>query len=142
MSSKQEDFWERKNFVVISDGTKPAMKWTINELRKRGKNLLVVNLSDKPDPDAISDISEIPNNADNVVIGVTKSEPALIIQELKVKGIKNYWVHMGTDTCDVEHLTYDPELDIITKRCPMMYLGKDTSMHGIHRLIARIIGKY
>ncbi|WP_406662098.1 hypothetical protein V7O66_05795 [Methanolobus sp. ZRKC3] len=142
MSSKQEDFWDRKNFVVVSDGTKPAMKWTINELRKRGKNLLVVDLSDKPDEESINDISDIPNKAENVVIGVTKSEPAEIIQKLKSKGITSYWVHMGTDTCDVEHLTYDPELDIITKRCPMMYLGKDASIHGIHRFVSRILGKY
>jgi hypothetical protein len=142
MSSKHEEFWGNRSFVVITDGTKPAMKWTINELKKRGKNLLVVDLSDKPDIDAITEVSEIPTSAENVIIGVTRTEPAFIIQELKTKGITNYWIHMGTDTCDVEHLTYDPELDIITKRCPMMYLGKDASIHGIHRFIARLIGKY
>lgn len=35
MAAKQERFWKKDNFVVITDGTKPAMKWTIDELRKK-----------------------------------------------------------------------------------------------------------
>ena len=142
MATKQEEYWERDNFAVITDGTKPAMKWTIDELRKRKKTVHVVDLSEKPASDSLTNISQIPENTENVVIGVTKTEPARIIEKLAARGIRNFWVHWGTDTCDVEHLTYDPELDIITGRCPMMYLGKTMSIHGFHRVIARSLGKY
>ncbi|WP_406657193.1 hypothetical protein V7O62_01195 [Methanolobus sp. ZRKC2] len=142
MATRQEEYWGRDNFVVITDGTKPAMKWTIDELRKRKKTVHAVDLSEKPDSDSLTDISEIPENTENVIIGVTTTEPARIIEKLAERDITNFWVHWSTDTCDVEHLTYKPELNIITGRCPMMYLGNTMSMHGFHRVIARTMGKY
>lgn len=142
MVTRQEEYWERDNFVVVTDGTKPALKWTIDELRKRGKNVHVVDLSDKPAQNTLTDIAQIPKGAENAIIGVTKTEPARIIEKLASTGIRNFWVHWKTDTCDVEHLTADPELSIITGRCSMMYLGKGASMHGFHRFIARSLGKY
>jgi len=142
MVTKQEEFWEKDNFAVITDGTKPALKWTIDELRKRGKKIHVVDLSDKPAPDTLSDIAHVPKDTRNVIIGVTKTEPARIIEQLASRGITHFWVHWKTDTCDVEHLTGDPKLEIITGRCSMMYLGKGASIHGFHRFIARSLGKY
>ncbi|KXS42285.1 hypothetical protein HWN40_07760 [Methanolobus zinderi] len=142
MATKQEEFWKRDNFAVITDGTKPALKWAIDELRKRDKNIYVVDLSEKPASGSLTSISDLPDKVENVIIGITTTEPARIIEELAAKGITDFWVHWKTDTCDVEHLTYDPELDIITGRCPMMYLGKSMSIHGFHRIIARSLGKY
>ncbi|MDI3540107.1 MAG: hypothetical protein PWR29_1622 [Methanolobus sp.] len=142
MVTKQEEYWEKDNFVVVTDGTKPAMKWTIDELKKRGKKVHVVDLSDKPAQNTFTDVTQLPEGTENAIIGVTKTEPARIIEKLASTGTRNFWIHWKTDTCDVEHLTADPELIIITGRCPMMYLGKGASMHGFHRFIARSLGKY
>jgi hypothetical protein len=142
MVTKQEEYWEKDNFVVVTDGTKPAMKWTIDELNKRGKNVHVVDLSGKPAVSAATDLDSVPKETENAIVGLTKTEPARIIEKLASMGITNFWVHWKTDTCDVEHLTGDPKLSIIIGRCPMMYLGKGASMHGFHRFIARSMGKY
>lgn len=142
MVTKQEEYWEKDNFVVVTDGTKPAMKWTIDELKKRDRNVQVVDLSDKPAPDALTDVAQVPKGMRNAIIGVTKTEPARHIEKLAAMGITNFWVHWKTDTCDVEHLTTNPELNIITGRCSMMYLGKGASIHGFHRFVARSLGKY
>ncbi|MEZ5333838.1 MAG: hypothetical protein R2741_00625 [Methanolobus sp.] len=142
MVTKQEEFWERDNFLVITDGTKPAMKWTIDELKKRGKKVIVLDYSDKPLGKSVQDISEVPDSVKNAIIGITKREPARIIEKLAEKGIIDFWVHWKTDTCDVNHLEYDPNLRIITGRCPMMYIGSSASIHGFHRLIEKTLGKY
>lgn len=142
MVAKQEEFWERDNFLVITDGTKPAIKWTIDELRKRSKAISVLDLSDKPMEGSVSDIDSVPDTVKNVIIGITRTEPARVIEKLAEKGIVDFWVHWKTDTCDVNHLEYDPKLSIITGRCPMLYLGSGASIHGFHRLIAKTLGKY
>jgi predicted CoA-binding protein len=142
MVTKQEKFWERDNFLVITDGTKPAIKWTIDELKKRGRAVTVLDYSDKPVEGSIQNISEVPDGVRNVVIGITKREPARVIEKLAEKGIIDFWVHWKTDTCDVNHLEYDPNLRIITGRCPMMYLGNGASIHGFHRLMAKTLGKF
>ncbi|WP_342305470.1 hypothetical protein [Methanolobus sp. ZRKC5] len=142
MVTKQEEFWARDNFLVITDGTKPAIKWTIDELKKREKTVCVLDFSDKPVEGSIQEISAVPDSVENVVIGVTKREPARIIEKMAERGISDFWVHWKTDTCDVNHLEYEPGLNIITGRCPMMYLGSSASMHGFHRFVARALGKY
>ncbi len=142
MVTKQEKFWERDNYLVVTDGTKPAIKWTIAELKKRGKTLTVLDYSDKPLEDSIQDISAVPDSTENVVIGVTKREPARIIEKMAERGTSDFWVHWKTDTCDVNHLEYEPGLNIITGRCPMMYLGSSASIHGFHRFVAMALGKY
>ncbi|WP_340818668.1 hypothetical protein [Methanolobus sp. WCC4] len=142
MVTKQEEFWERDNFLVITDGTKPAIKWTIAELKKRGKIVSVLDLSEKPMEGSVKDIGSVPVTVKNVIIGITKSEPARLIEKLAERGIVDFWVHWKTDTCDVDHLEYDPNLNIITGRCSMMYLGSGTSIHGFHRLVAKTLGKY
>ena len=142
MADKHEKFWERNNFLVITDGTKPAIKWTIAELKKKGKKVHVLDYSTKPIENSLNDIDYVPDTVENVVIGITKSEPARVIEKLAEKGISDFWVHWRTETCDVNHLEYDPNLRIITGRCPMMYLGNSTSIHGFHRLVAKSLGKY
>ncbi|MDG6244070.1 MAG: hypothetical protein QCH31_06720 [Methanolobus sp.] len=142
MAMKQEEFWERDNFLIVTDGTKPAIKWTIDELRKRGKNIHVLDYSEKPAEGSIQDIPSVPAGVRNVIIGITKKDPSGVIRELVERGISDYWVHWKTDTNDVRDLESEPELNIITGRCPMMYLGSSASIHGFHRFVAKMFGKY
>ena len=68
-------FWDVQTFAIITDNTKPAMKWTASELKSRGKRVYLVDLSEKPDPDSLKDVAAIPLGVDSVIIGVTKTEP-------------------------------------------------------------------
>nr|WP_321498764.1 hypothetical protein [uncultured Methanolobus sp.] len=142
MVTKQEEFWNRDNYLIITDGTKPAIKWTIDELKKRGKTVSVLDYSAKPLEGSVQDISEVSDNVENVIIGVTKREPARLIEKLAEKGVVDFWVHWRTDTCDVNHLEYKRNLKIITGRCPMMYLGSSGTIHGFHRFVSKTLGKY
>ena len=69
---EQESFWDAKCFAVITDKTKPAMKLTINELASRGKEVYVVDLSEKPDKGTFQTVTQLPLNVDCAVIGLTK----------------------------------------------------------------------
>jgi hypothetical protein len=87
-SMDREKFWDAQTFAIITDHTKPAMKWTASELKSRGKKVYLVDLSQKPDRDSLTDLAEIPVDVDHVVIGVTNTEPGDLIPILKGKGIK------------------------------------------------------
>jgi hypothetical protein len=141
-ASDWENFWNANTFAVITDNTKPAMKWAAYELKKQGKKVYLVDLSDKPDPGSLKNISELPGSLDRAIIGITKSEPGNLIPVLKEKGAKKVWIHWKTETeksltaCEQENLEY------LAGRCPMMYLGSGLSIHGVHRTIAKMTGKY
>jgi predicted CoA-binding protein len=118
------------------------MKWATSELKSRGKKVYLVDLSEKPDPDSLKDAAALPSGIDHVVIGVTKTEPGDLIPLLKKKGVKKVWLHWNTDTEKAVEACQKQGFKVMTGYCPMMYLGSGLSMHGMHRGIAKLIGKY
>ncbi len=139
---EQESFWDAECLAVITDKTKPAMKLTIDELASRGKAVYVVDMSDKPDTGAFQNISELPSGVDCVVIGLTKINPAEIIEDIKKKCIKKCWIHWRTETPEVKRKCAESQIQCITGRCPMIYLSHGLNMHTMHRSIAKLLGKY
>ena len=141
--TEHEAFWENESFLVVTDKTKPAMKWTIKELEKRGKRVYVLDLSDRPDGGSLTQFSDLSTNIDCAVIGLTRSDPANAIQELKRIGIKNIWIHWRTETQGARRECQEEDMHCITGRCPMMYLaGPGLSIHSMHRMVAKMLGKY
>ena len=86
----RENFWDAQTFAVITDHTKPAMEWTISELKNRGKEVYIADLSEKPYPDSLKYIAELPSGLDRVIIGITKTEPGDIIPLLAEKSVKKH----------------------------------------------------
>jgi predicted CoA-binding protein len=139
---EQESFWDAECFVVITDKTKPAMKWTIEELASRGKRVYVVDMSDKPDKETFRSVSELPSDIDCAVVGLTKINPADTIEELEKKGIKRCWIHWRTETPELKERCTKSRIQCITGRCPMMYLCHGLNIHSMHRGLARLLGRY
>ena len=140
MTTEQESFLSAERLAVITDKTKPAMKWTINELTSRGKKVYVVDISDKPDSGTLQNVSLLPSGVENAIIGVTGVNPADVMQELEKKGIKKFWVHWRTETPEV--IKRCAQVQCITGKCPMMYLAHGLSIHTAHRGVAKLMGKY
>lgn len=140
--SKRESFWDAKTYVFVTDNTKPAMKWAISELKSRGRSVYVIDLSDKPKPGSLRGVSELPSGPDHAVLGVTKTDPGDFIPALKEKGITKIWLHWNTETEKALATCKAKGLECMTEHCPMMYLGSGFSIHGVHRTIAKMIGKY
>ena len=139
---EQEAFWDSESFVIVTDRTKPAMKWTIERLISMGKRVYVIDLSDRSDKETIQSISELPSDVDCAVVGLTKMNPADVIEDLAKKGIRKYWMHWRTETPEAKKLCDNLQTLCITGRCPMMYLSRGFSVHELHRGAAKLFGKY
>ncbi|OPY18017.1 MAG: hypothetical protein A4E24_02045 [Methanomethylovorans sp. PtaU1.Bin093] len=137
-----ESFWEGKRYLIVTDRSKPAIKLTIDELKKRGMSVQVLDIKDLGGSQVQAALEALSLPVEKVVIGITAMEPADIIQYLLGKGCKDIWVHWRTDTEKVREMSSGAAGHILTGRCPMLYLGNGSSIHGVHRLIARSFGKY
>ena len=142
MGTEQELFWEANSFAVVTDNTKPAMKWAIKELTKRGKNVYSIDMSKKTGERTLLTVSDLPDGIENAVIGVTTTQPADILDDLKERGINNVWIHWMTETPEVKEKCGESQIHCISGRCPMMYLGHGLSIHTLHKGFAKLIGKY
>jgi hypothetical protein len=139
---EQESFWDAGSFAVVTDRTKPAIKMTIDELASRGKEVYVVDMSETPDKGTLHSISELPSGIENAVVGITKTNPANVMEELEEKGIRKYWIHWRTETPEVKERCIKSRVQCITGRCPMMYLSHGFGIHAVHRGISKLCGKY
>jgi hypothetical protein len=140
--SRRESFWDAETYAVITDHTKPAMKWTISELKDRGRKVYVIDLSENPEPGALRNVAELPPGVNRAVLGVTKTEPGDLIPALKKKGVRKIWLHWRTETEKALTICKAENIECMTEHCPMMYLGSGFSIHGMHRGIAKLTGKY
>ncbi|WP_370572194.1 hypothetical protein [Methanomethylovorans sp.] len=142
MTSDAESFWEGKNYLIVTDRSKPAIKLTIDELKKRGMSVQVMDIKGIGTDKINAGLKALSLPVEKVVIGITAMEPADIIHYLMDRGCKDIWVHWRTDTEKVRQLASSSGDNILIGRCPMLYLGNGLSIHGMHRLIARSFGKY
>lgn len=142
LKSERESFWDSGTYVIVTDHTKPAMKWAISELRNRDKKVYVIDLSDDPESDSLKAVSDLPSGIDRAVLGITKTEPGNLIPALKKKGISKIWLHWKTETEKALEACKTENIECMTEHCPMMYLGSGFSIHGIHRGVAKLTGKY
>ncbi len=113
---EQESFWNAESFAVTTDKTKPAMKWTVDELTKRGKKVYVIDMSDKPEKGSLRSIDELPPGVDRAVIGVTKTNPADAMESLEKKGIKKFWIHWKTETPEIKKKYSGTQIQCIAGR--------------------------
>ncbi len=139
---EEENFLDQDTFIVVTDRTKPAMKLTVDELKKRGKTVYVADVSKNPESAEITRIADIPEGIENAIIGLKETDPGYIIEPLEKKGVKKIWIHWRTDTDKVKEMCRTSDVECIIGKCPMMYLGKNFSIHGVHRSIAKLLGKY
>ena len=142
MPTEQELFWDADRYVVITDRTKPAIKLTIQELKRSGKNVYTIDMSEKPLEGTLQNVTELPDGIQRAVIGLTKNRPEDVIDALEKKGIMEIWLHWKTETPEAQEKCRDLHMHVITGKCPMMYLGHGIGIHTLHREIAKLIGKY
>ena len=142
MEYETEKFWEGNKYLVVTDRSKPAIKMTIEELKKRGKSIQVMDIREIGEDNINVGLKALTLPVEKVVIGVTSVEPADIMKYLMDRGCKDIWVHWRTDTEKVRELASGMEGNIFMGRCPMLYLGNGLSIHGLHRSIVRSFGKY
>lgn len=137
-----ESFWEGKSYLIVTDGSKLAIKLTIEELKKKGMPVQVLDIKGMDTDETNAALKALSLPVEKVVIGITAMEPADIIKYLIDRNCKDIWVHWRTDTEKVRAIASGTPGIILIGRCPMLYLGNGLSIHGMHRLIARSFGKY
>ncbi|MBE0523897.1 MAG: CoA-binding protein [Methanosarcinales archaeon] len=128
MKTEQELFWDADRFAVVTDNTKPAMKWAIKELTKLGKDVYAVDISKDPAKGTLQNVSELPEGIERAIIGVTTTQPADVMDALKAQGINNVWIHWMTETPEVKEKCGESQIHCISGKCPMMYLGHGLSI--------------
>lgn len=140
--SRFESFWEAGSYLIFTDRTKPAMKWTVEELEKRGKKVFTVDVSSKRGEELEATINNIPSGFEAAVVGVTTMEPAQIVSSALTHGIAKIWLHWRTETEDAIRRCEEAGVEFHFGRCPVMYLSRGVNAHTLHGGFLKLFGRY
>ncbi|UCF66724.1 MAG: CoA-binding protein [Acidobacteriota bacterium] len=145
MASTYETFWDRRSFAVVGHHAKRNFpRLTYRGLKKLGKVVFAVDPSiDEIEGDpTYSRLELLPAPVDAVVFELPKEETAEWVAKAAEAGIRDVWIHMGTDTPEALALAKREGISVRAGTCAVMYVTPGFTYHSIHKWIMKLLGKY
>jgi len=145
MASEYETFWQMNRYAVVGHSKLHAFpRLTYGGLKRNGKLVYPIDQSaDLIEGDhAYKSFEELPEPVDAVVLEVPKDETLDWCKRAIAHGIKDIWMHQGTDTPEAIAYANEHGARLRKGTCGVMYLSHGFSPHTIHGFINRVLGKY
>ncbi|MFP4527649.1 MAG: CoA-binding protein [Candidatus Kapaibacterium sp.] len=147
VSKKQiDDFMASKNVAVVglSRNPKSFSRSVADSLREKGFKLFGVN----PNAENINgvkcynSIGELPAEADRLLILTSKAGTETIMPEVVKSRFSHIWIQQTADTPKVLEMAADSDKNIISGKCIMMFSEPVNGIHGFHKFLMKLFGKY
>ena len=144
MTSIHEQFWLHERFCLIGHSAqKPFPLLSYRALKAKGKTVYAVDPSvDDIDGDRVySDLKELPESVEAVVIEVPKEETAAWVGKAAEAGCKSVWIHMKRETPEALAIARDRGMTVCTGTCAVQYL-RGGFPHVVHRMLRKLSGRW
>jgi len=113
------------------------------ELRQRGYEVFLVHpqaaqIDGQP---CYSSLTALQGQVDGVVISVPAAQAAQVMREAAATGVRHVWLQQGAESPELLQLADELQLDLVSKKCILMYAPPVRSYHGWHRGFVRLVGQ-
>jgi predicted CoA-binding protein len=145
MGKPIDDFISCKRIAVVgySRNRRKFGNLAYNELKKRGYEVSAIHPTEKE----IAGVPCYPNltalrgKIDAVLVSVQPQQAVAVVEEAAAIGLKNVWLQQGAESSDVLETAKRLHLNVVAKKCVLMYAPPVKSVHGWHRAFAKLVGK-
>lgn len=140
-----DNFINSKRIAVagMSRTGKKFGNMAVKELKDKGYEIFPVH----PEAQEIDGMTCYPNlkslsgKVDGVWISVPAKNVPPLLEEAAQIGLKNIWVQQGAWSTEVQQKIDELKLQVVSKKCILMYAPPVKSLHKFHRTIVGIFGK-
>jgi len=144
MASKYEQFWNHNSYALIGYHQKrnfPVL--TLAGLQNSGKTVYPVDTSiaTVDGSKTFASLNDLPETVEAAIIEVSKEDTVLAVQKVIAAGIKNLWIHRGTDTPEAIAAARKAGLNLCYGTCAVMYVN-NTGLHKFHGWLNKLFKKY
>ncbi|MBC8401506.1 MAG: CoA-binding protein [Candidatus Marinimicrobia bacterium] len=144
MTSKYEQFWNHNSYALIGHHQKrnfPVL--TLTGLQNSGKTVYPVDASIAivEGSKTFASLSDLPDTVEAAIIEVSKEDIVSSVQQVIEAGIKNLWIHRGTDTPEAIAAARKAGLNLYHGTCAVMYVNY-TGLHKFHGWLNKLFKKY
>ena len=145
MDQAIQDFINGKRIAVVgvSRDEKKFGNTAFAELAARGYQVFAVH----PTGQEIAGTRCYPNLAalrgqvDSVLVIVYPQQAVPVLREAAAIGLKNVWLQQGAESPEALALARDLGLNLVARKCVLMYASPVRSFHAWHRGFARLFGQ-
>ena len=146
MEQNIQDFISSKKVAIVGasrDGKKFGNA-AAKELQARGYETFYIHPSAAtidghtcyPNLDAVKDQAEV------VWVSVSSDKGAEVLRQAAAAGFNKVWLQQGAESPELLELGKELGLDLVSKKCILMYAEPVRSFHKFHQVVARLIGQY
>jgi len=145
MNQAIQDFVNGKRIAVVGvsrDGAKFG-NTAFTELAARGYQVFAVH----PTAQEIAGTRCYPNltalrgQVDGALVIVSPQQAVPVLREAASIGLKNVWLQQGAESPEALALARDLGLNLVARKCVLMYASPVRSFHAWHRAFARLFGQ-
>jgi len=145
MDQAIQDFVNAKRIAVVGvsrDKTKFG-NTAFTELAARGYQVFGVH----PTAQEVAGVRCYPNLAalrgqvDGALVVVSPQQAVSVLREAAATGLKNVWLQQGAESPEALALARDLGLNLVSRKCVLMYAPPVRSFHAWHRVFAKLFGQ-
>ena len=140
-----DQFVSSKRIAVVgmSRSGKKFGNMAAKELKGKGYEIFSVHPQAKEIDGLVcySDLKSLNGKIDSVWISIPPKNVSQVLEEAAQIGLKNIWLQQGAWSNDVQQTIDQLHLQVVSKKCIMMYAQPVKSVHKFHRTIMGIFGK-
>ena len=145
MEQAVQDFIDGKRIALVgmSRGGKKFGNMAYKELKERGYQVYPVH----PEAEQIDgencykNLASLPESVDGVLVVVPPERSSQVMRDAAEAGIRNVWLQQGAESPEVLALGGELDLNLVSKKCILMYAEPVGSVHGVHRFFVKLFGK-
>jgi len=129
--------------VGVSRNAKKFGNAIYTELKQRGYQVFAVNPSINEiagDP-CYPNLKALQGKIDGVLVCVPSSKGETVLREAAELGLHNVWLQQGADSPKLIKLGSELGLNMVSRKCILMYAPPVRSFHNFHRAIAKLFGQ-
>jgi uncharacterized protein len=142
--SNIDEFISHKTLGVVgvSRDTKKFGYAVFDELRKKGYKAYPINpnAAELYGEKCFPTITDLPKDAEGVVIVVPPAKAEGLVKEAHARGIDQVWLQQGAESKAALAFCEKNKMNVVSGECIMMYLEPVGSFHGFHRFFRKLFG--
>lgn len=142
MEQTIRDFISQKNIALIGLSRKKNKFGNIayKTLTSLGYNIYAIHPREK-EIDVIAcfpNLASVKEKVEGVFVSVSPKNIQSILHEISSVGLKNVWLQRGCESAGIIEEANKLKLNIVTKKCILMYAEPVKSLHKFHRFVSDI----
>jgi uncharacterized protein len=145
MEQSIHDFLNCKRIAVVGFSRRGSKfgNYVYNELQKKGYEVYAVHSTEQiiSGVKCYSSLSSLKDRVDGVFVCVPPESALEVLKESAENNLKNVWLQQGAESEEVLNIAKDLNLNLVSKKCLLMYAQPVRSFHKLHRGIVKIFGK-